>query len=230
MDKTIDALVISCQDPQLERCLQSVRSQTVPFSNIIHIDNVVPESEAFNRGAKLITAEWTMKINGDVILYPNAVETALGYIYKDTDDISIFNFGAYDAFLDTPICCFNVQKSILSSKVSYPNMLTNDSWSGKKLIRMGFKYRSLFDEGIMICTHFEDPDDFQIFRRFYARGTKSLVRIWREKLDKLYNDTKDYKYELAIKALSFGEEKKHYPTSHNIDFDRKMFEEFMSRT
>lgn len=225
--RTIEALIISCQEPQLERCLQSVRNQTVPFSNIVHIDNVVPESEAFNKGMKMIIGEWTMKVNGDFILYPNAVEMALGYI--SNDDASIYNFGLYDTFLKTPIACCNVQKSDLFEKVRYPNMLTNDSWSGRKLLRMGFKLRDLFLEGIVIGTHFEDPDEFQIFRRFYTRGTKSGVGIWKNQLTKLYNDTKDSKYEFAIKALKFGSEKRHYPTSHNIDFDREMFEKFRAR-
>lgn len=222
--RTIEALVISCQESQLERCLRSVRNQTVPFSNIVHIDNVVPESDAFNKGMKMITGEWTMKVNGDFILYPNAVEMALGYISKD--DASIYNFGLFDTFLKTPIACCNVQKSELFEKVSYPNMLTNDTWSGRKLLRMGFKLRDLFLEGIVIGTHFEDPDEFQIFRRFYTRGTKTMVRVWRNQLTKLYDDTKDPKYELAINALDFGAEKRYYPTSHNIDFDRKMFGEF----
>ena len=47
---TLEALIMSICDPQVERCVESVKNQTVPFSNIVHMKDVIPESESFNQG------------------------------------------------------------------------------------------------------------------------------------------------------------------------------------
>lgn len=220
---TMEALVISAGEPQLERCLESVKSQTIPFSNIVHIDNVVPEYIAFNSGVRKVTDEWLMKIDGDMILYKNAVEMALQCISQNKD-ISMFQFHVHDDFLDADMIGCNVCKTQLFKLVRYRNILRNDFSARKRLTKMGFKR---MNPGIVICTHAENPDEFQIFRRFYCYGVKygKRYQVWRH-ITKMFQDTGDQRYGFALKALEFGMEKAYYPGSHNIDFDKKMFDEF----
>jgi len=45
-------------------------------------------------------------------------------------------------------------------------------------------------------------------------------------LNDLFIKTGNPLYQLAIKAMEFAREKGTYPGSHNIDFDRKIYEEF----
>ena len=64
----MEALIVSVDEPQLERCLESVRNQTVPFSRIVHINGVVPQHRAIRKGIRKTSDEWVMKIDGDMIL------------------------------------------------------------------------------------------------------------------------------------------------------------------
>lgn len=219
----IGALIISVNEPQLERCLESVHNQTVPFSNITHINNIIPESVAFNTGFKAVTDELVMKIDGDFILYNNAVETAISLIPEEDPTVYVYNFRVYDAFFRGAIRGIGVMRYSVCRNSRYPNMLSNDVWFGKKMSRLGFVKKNLAP---IIATHFEDADEFQIFRRLYCQGVKYGYRYTGKVLNKLRRDTGDHVYDFALKALDFGVKKKHYPTSHNVDFDRKMFEEF----
>lgn len=219
----IGALIISADEPQLERCLEAVKNQTIPFSNITHVNNVSPESMAFNGGLAMVTDEYVMKIDGDMILRNDAVETALKYIPEENGNAYVHNFILYDSFLKQNIRgCGVIVKSIFG-KVPYPNFLTDDTWVGHKLRRMGFVIERYPE---VIGTHFNSPDEFQVFRRFYVMGVKHDKRYSWVYLERLYQETKDPLYDLAMKAVEFGIKKKYYPTSHDLNFDRKMFEEF----
>lgn len=219
----IGALIISVNEPQLERCLESVRNQTVPFSNITHINNIIPESVAFNTGLKTVTDELVMKIDGDFILYNSAVETAMSLIPEEDPTVYVYNFRVYDAFFKGNIRGIGIMRCSVCRKVRYPNMLSDDLWFGKKMTRLGFIKKNCAP---VIATHFEDADEFQIFRRLYCQGVKYGHRYTRKVLKQLYRNTGDPVYDFSLRALDFGVRKKYYPTSHNVDFDRKMFEEF----
>lgn len=222
----MEALVISAGEPQLERCLESVKKQTVPFSNIVHIANVVPQHIAFNIGIKKITDEWVMKVDGDMVLYNNAVETTINYISND-GDASIYAFRIYDDFLGGEMIGCKVYKTEALRLVDHPDSLKNDLWVEKKLRHKGFKMRK---PQIAIATHAENPDEFQIFRRFYCLGVKygKGCGPW-SNISRKFNNTGDEKYAVAMKALEFGMEKREYPGSHNIEFDRKKYDEFRER-
>jgi len=223
--RQIGALIISADEPQLERCLEAVKNQTVPFSNITHVNNVSPENMAFNSGLAMVTNEYVMKIDGDMILNKDAVETALKIIPEDNGNAYVHNFILHDSFLKQNLRGCGVMVKSIFGKVPYPNFLRNDIWVGSKLRRMGFVIEKYPE---VIGTHFDNPDEFQVFRRFYAMGVKHDKRYSWVYLEKLFEDTKDPLYKLAMDATEFGIKRKFYPTSHDINFDRKMFEEFKS--
>lgn len=225
----IEALVVSAGEPQLKRCLQAVREQTVPFSNVVHVNNVTPESVAFNTGMSLTTNKWVMKIDGDFILYPNAVEMVVNSMH-DADDVFMFAYVLDDAFLRLPIWgCGVYRRDFYTKIVRYPNMLTNDEWAGKKLRRLGYRNCRPLGAETPIATHCEDPDEFQVFRRFFTRGVKGGRRYVWAQLEKLHAQTQNPLYQLAMQAVEFGIEKGHYPTSHNLEYDKKLYEEFNER-
>jgi len=221
--RPITALIISVDEPQLPRCLEAVRNQTVPFSDIIHMNNVSPENIAFNSGIFRVQTDWFVKIDGDMILYPNALELAFGEFGEMQDGVYCYNFLLYDVFLEVNLRGCGVMNTEICRKVPYPNMLGNDLWFGKKLRTMGYKKVNCKP---IIGTHFDNPDELQVFRRFFCHGIKHNNRYVYNPLRIHYEKTSNSLYQLGLKALEFGIEKKKYPSSHNINFDKKMFEEF----
>jgi hypothetical protein len=139
----------------------------------------------------------------------------------------MFSFPVYDDFFDGPIYGCKVYKTELLRKVHHDNHITNDQHVEKRLRNKGFKGMKI---GTVIATHAENPDEFQIFRRFFIYGVKygKGYRTWSH-TKKMLNSTGDQRYAFAMKALEFGMQKSYYPGSHNIDFDREMFNEFRGR-
>jgi hypothetical protein len=232
----IEALVISNQEPQLERCLAAVHNQTVPFSNIVHIDGVAPEYIAHNTGMQMLTAEWAFNVNGDTILVENAVELALKCLEDHSkevyaDKVYSYNFGLYDTFLRTMIAGCSFFRVPICKPILYEDRLDNDLKTGPILRRKGYIIRHLEfgRRRITVGTHFDNPDEFQVFRRFYAKAMKRDSESIKDRLLRLKERYKLSVYDLALQALEFGKEKNSYPTSHDINFDREMFEEFKLR-
>jgi glycosyltransferase involved in cell wall biosynthesis len=219
----ITALVISVDEPQLPRCLEAVRNQTLPFSDIIHINNVSPENIAFNSGISEVETEWFMKIDGDMVLSPNAVEISFNEIGEMPTGVYCCNFPVYDTFFQAVMRGCGIMNTEICRRVPYPNMLGNDLWFGKKLRMMG--YRKI-NYASVIGIHFENPSELQVFSRFFCQGMKHGKKYAYESLKVHYEQTGDTLYQLGFKAIDFAIKKKNYRRSHDINFDRRMFEEF----
>jgi len=228
----IDACIRSVGEPQVARCLESVRSQVIPFANIIHVDGVVPEVEAFRALLKQVKSEWMMLIDGDMIIRPDATKIAQRYIEGETDPSVVeYQFGLYDEFIKRVINCCRVSKSSVLQGVRTKDRLENDLTIVRQIEESGLKCMRLWKEKppVVIGTHFEDPDDFQIFLRHYHAGvarTKVTLRV----LTELYEKTGDSKYDFALRALKYGLAKgyKEYPGSRNVNHDKEEYEKFIS--
>jgi len=224
----IDAMIISVQEPQLKRCVEAVRNQTVPFDTTYHLDSIIPESEAFKRGMKLVAGKWVMKIDGDMVLYPDAVEIVTAYVNRNDMGVCGYYFGLHDTFLDLNmgycgVLRTNLYQSVagerrnrLSEERKTIDILRKKGWVAKKTLK------------VIVGTHFDKPDEFQVFRKFYCTGVRENDNSFNlNRLNQLREKTGDPLYSLALDAISFAKTKnRYYPGSRNIEFDRKLYEEF----
>jgi hypothetical protein len=231
----IDAMVISVQEPQLDRCLEAVRNQDpdFAFSRIVHLDSIVPESEAVNRGLEMIDNEWVMNVGGDMILYPDATKKVLAYMQKDASErICAYYFGLRDTFLKCDMGFCGVLKTSVFGEVKRKDKLSGDLNVNIELRKRGLVIRKLLDQGIIIGTHFDKPDAFQVFKRFYCAGARANDNAWNlMTLREHFEETDDPLYLLAINAISFAKARgRSYVGSRNVEFDRKLFEEFKNGT
>jgi hypothetical protein len=141
----------------------------------------------------------------------------------DDENVVSYGFPLVDLFLQKPIYGAGVTKTEMLRKYRLPNMLSNDFWHGKKLRKLGFKRKKTED---IIGTHFDNPSEFQVFKRFFVAGIKYDQKFYWDILYWQHVKTQDPLYMLAMKAIQFGMKKKHYPFSHNLNYDREMFDEF----
>lgn len=219
----IEAMVISVGEPQLDRCLESVKNQTVSFSNVIHLDGVVPNSEAFNRGIRMTTNEWIMHIAGDTILYPNAVEIGEKYIKNVNPVICGYCFWILDTFLECNTGFCSVFRTEAFRQVEFKDTLWDDRHMMQRLRTKGWRMRKPRD---VIATHFDKPDDLQVFGRFYFHGSKFADNSFvKTRMGELYKKYGNPLYMTGMKAIEFAKVKG-YVGSPNIDLVRKMYKEF----
>ncbi len=221
----IEAFLASMNDPQLERCLGSIKNQTVPFSKFTHISDVSPASEAWNNGWKLVTEEWVAILNGDYILYPNAVEVSLDYMKTRMDDgVCTYCFGLYDPFIEEVDEMFCIARSSVYKSIKAPDKLSFDRYVGSEVKKRGWRY--VKNLSLIVGTHFENPTEYQVFNRF-ARIHKKYhmrhVRFMEKRAKELLDRTGDSRYRIALDAMKCDAE---YPGSYSVAFEKKRFEEF----
>lgn len=222
----VEALLLSVDEPQLKRSLESISNQTVPFTNLVHINGIFPQSVAYNRGVSLIKDEWFMFIGGDMCLYPNAVAHGIIKIGENGNDkVCGHIFKVYDTFIQANLGVGFYRTEVLRS-FKIRDRLCNDRKLGTELKQNGWIEKK---HGEALGTHFDKPDEFQVFRRFFILALKftgRFIETTRSQLLELEKNTGDLLYGLGVKAIDFGMVNRNYPGSHNINFDRKMFEEF----
>ncbi len=226
----IDACIRSVGEPQVKRCLDSAINQVPSFANVIHVDGIVPEVEALRALLNQVKSEWMMLIDGDMILYENAVKIAQDYIGRETDSSVVeYQFGLYDEFIKRVINSCRVSKVDAIKSVQTRDWIGNDLNIVGQMEKTGKKCLRLWkgSNPVVIGTHFENPDEFQIFVRYYHAGVLRTSRTMELLLD-LYESTKDSRYAFAMKALSYGLNKryKEYPGSRDVNYDKKEFENF----
>ncbi len=224
----VEAFLISMNDPQLERCLESIKNQTVPFSKVTHINGVSPMCDAWNKGWEMITEDWVLLLNGDEIIYPDGLETALNYMKKRMyDGIAAYCLGWYNPFLEVVDNQFSIVRSSVYKKIKAVDSIVFDRIISKEVRRQGWRYKKRLS---LICgTHFEDPTEYQVFTRFSRlpqKYSQSDVNENKERLSNLFDKTGNDLYAVALDAIEYGIQKKNYPGSYRIEFDDKAFEEF----
>ena len=228
----IDACIRSVGEPQVKRCLESARTQVLPFANIIHVDGIFPEVEALRELLRQVKSGWMMLIDGDMILSDHAVKTAQYFIDRETDESVVeYQFGLYDEFIKRAINSCRVSKVDAIKSVQTRDWIGNDLNIVGQMEKTGKKCMRLWkgNNPVVIGTHFDNPDEFQLFVRYYHAGVLRTPRTM-ELLSELYESTKDLKYAFAMKALSYGLNKryKEYPGSRDVNYDKKEFEKFKS--
>jgi hypothetical protein len=221
----IGALIVSCGEPQVERCVHSVYKQTIPFANVKHISDVVPEADAINKGIQSMDDEWTMKVDGDFILYENAVDMITRKMKSESNEgVCGWFFGLYDTFLRCDIGYASVLRTSVYKGATYQDVLRDDFAMNRYLRRNGWGIKKR--KWKIVGTHFDSPDAFQVFRRFYVQVIKYPHDPFvPERLTTLFMETGDPLYDLGLRARVYAHGKE-YPTSRNLDYDRKLFEEF----
>jgi len=227
----MEVLLCSVEEPQLERCLKSIEEQIVPFTNIVHQANIVPYSKAHNEGLPKLKDDWCMMLAGDMILHSYAVELSSHIIENDVNNIKTgaYLFGVYDTFLKQLWGGIGIYRSSTMKMLPFrdKNNFIDIHW-GRRFEALGGELNNCHEH--TLGTHFDKPDEYQVFRRFYVVGLKyngSKVSRIHAELGGLYNEIKYPLYLTAQKAMEFAAFKNGlYPGSHNIDFEKKMYEEF----
>ncbi len=223
----VEGLLLSYKDPQLGKCLEAIKNQTIQFSKLTHIAEVSPMHRAWNKAWESITEEWVGWLDGDVILYPNAVETLKNYAKPAMNErICSWSLGLYDPFLKMTDNFFCLIRSSVYRNYQAMNKASWDRYMGSWVKKGGWETRK--DQSIIVGTHFEDPNDFQVFVRFFRlpQKYKNQVSWMKSHLNKLLDNSGNHLYRVALNAIIFGAKKMNYPGSYCAEFDQEMFAEF----
>jgi hypothetical protein len=70
----ISALLLSLEEPSVERALASIRRQTLPFVDVVRVEGVRPFHRAVNDGTARVKTDHFVQVDADMILDEDCVE------------------------------------------------------------------------------------------------------------------------------------------------------------
>jgi len=224
---------IGVEEPQTKRAFDSVYKQKYGrFDPVIHKINVSPQSKAMNEinneAVQRNITEWSLWLSGDMILAESAIAWIDNYmrnIDPPNENTIEYTFGLWDTFLEEIICGCPLRRMDVYSNTIRKNVMRNDFYVRKELEKQGYEFKRPCKHAHAIGTHFDNPDEFQVFRRFKARGIKSRKNPkernnYLKKLKRLRSKNSDNKlYEQAVSAFLFGFKKASFIGAHDITID-----------
>ena len=226
----VDCIVQSFNEPQLDRCLKSIRNQTYPYYRIVNVNGVLGTNNAFRRVLSSVQTEWFSAVGGDCIYYKDALSNLIKFMEAHPHEKCCnYCLTCYDPFMEikTGFLCIARNTAFKEVMGNLSDNLTFDRSIAARLRHNGWFVRK--NMRVIAGTHFEDPDEFQVFHRFFILATKDGLRgynINKEIMENLYKRDKKPLQDMAIKALNFGIEKQVYQRSIDNNFNLQMYEEF----
>jgi hypothetical protein len=88
---TIGVIIITCGEPQFEACWRAVNAQSLRPDRIDIVRDVYPMSAAFNEALSLLSCDYSVQVDADTVLDPQALET----LYNDisSSEHNVFGIG-----------------------------------------------------------------------------------------------------------------------------------------
>jgi len=203
-----EAIIITIGEPQFDKCYEAANAQTLPFKRVSIIKDVSPLHKAYNKAMGILECENAVFIDADMILNPDAHEV-MSKMVGLTRRSYVHLFGLWDSFLKMRICGLKYYGSEALKKYPWEPVARPDVDAKDMARGQGYIVRDL-TASVEVGTHFADPDNFQIFRRFYARGQKcrileaGLCSRMVTKLYKLKERETDDRYKIATKSFKLG--------------------------
>lgn len=81
---SVSAILLSLGESGVEEAYLSLQEQTLPLSQIVHVDQVSPFSAAFNRAVESVESEFFLQCDADMVLAANCAQTLLAEMTPQT--------------------------------------------------------------------------------------------------------------------------------------------------
>jgi len=227
---TVEAVITTIGEPQTDECHKALQSQIVPFEKITVLKNVSPNSEAHNQGLEQATCNWCLFVDADMILNQGLLS-----LFKENmgagNRVYSYVYQLWDSFLKVKIKGIRLYNPKIAKKFPYKNIIGTDRIARNEAREKGFL--EIDYKKIVIGTHFLNPSDEQVYKRFLMRGIKEKHHLSGKEyvpvtlantLKKLFEETKNKQYLLAITAFQDGMKIKR-KKDYDINFGIKEYRE-----
>jgi hypothetical protein len=167
---TVGVIIFTCGEPQFEACWQSINAQTLGPDRIDVVRDVYPISAAFNEALRLLTCDYAVTLDADIVLDPDALEMLYKDISSSDDNVFAIGYRLRDPYYGS-IGFIKIYKSSLlrSRKV-------HDKCGFDRLL-----LQELSDEGYTMLrraetlgVHLPNPTPEQLFKRALGTARKFL--------------------------------------------------------
>jgi hypothetical protein len=162
---TIGVIIVTCGEPQFEACWDSVNAQSLRPDRIDIVRDVYPMSAAFNEVLRLMSCDYSVKVDADMVLDPHALETLYNHINSSEDNVFGIGYRLRDPYFGAVGHIKIYKSSVLRSRT-----VANESGYDRVLVKDLEKEGYLMDfSAETLGLHLPNPTPEELFKR--ALGT-----------------------------------------------------------
>jgi len=197
------------------------------------IRNVTPLFVARNMGLEEIKYKYVIWLDADMIMYDNILDYMMKKIATITGKYYSAVFYLKDTFLGMRLKGLRVLNGEVAVQFPFIDQIGLDRGATKRARIHGFKEYTF--ARVPVGTHFHEPEDEQVFKRFLMRGAKvhnlgtsgwdSPLKLG-SRLKRLLNERGSMQYKIAIDAFEIGQKLRH-KTGHSMVFGSKEWEKYI---
>jgi hypothetical protein len=219
--KDLECIIMYCGEPTYDYCLQSVKTQTIQPKRIIRIDNVSPISESINARHEAMELPFSVKVDSDMILYPECFEILYKALKNWPDEktkklsrelnIPLRKRYAATGMLKDPFIgimgAVHMEKTELVRSIIVEDVIGCDRFVREKMKKRGYHIHEI--ESVM-GEHWCDWSDEAIFKRHVRVGQKHFYyrdrhhNDWIRNIGRSWIEKKEDSAFLALLGYCYG--------------------------
>lgn len=169
----VSALLLTIGETTFQETLQAVERQTIPFDEVVIVENVSPFGSAFNEGVSRIKTPFFVQIDADMVLDPTCLAVLLSHVGPKTGMVVGYLRDSLQGrvrgvkLFRTDCCRLYPRVNRSDRELFFQNELMNGGW----LVEY------VEENGITLGTHEPDLRDLVYnFERFKYKGAKIGAR------------------------------------------------------
>ena len=171
---TIGVIIVTCGEPQFEACWHSVNAQSLGPDRIDVVRDVHPMSAAFNEVLRLLSCDYSVKVDADMVLDPHALETLYNDINSSEDNVFGIGYRLRDPYYGD-IGHIKIYKSSLLRSRTVNNECGYDSVLVKELNEEGYL---MLLRAETLGVHLPNPTSEELFKRSLWTAQRFLKFRW----------------------------------------------------
>jgi hypothetical protein len=188
MKNNLEVCVITMRASQLEECLRCLKM--TGYKGPIHsIKNVRPMAAAFDQMRNYSEGDWTLQLDEDMFLHPNAMEVISHFITKAEEEqpgkIGLITFKLNDHFFETTIGHLKVWRTEVLKRQHFRDIKGGDrDFNDRMTLFLGY---SIMYTGAIIAEHTEKLDSQSIYAKMRDMVQKEVLFGWKIEKERIFD-------------------------------------------
>lgn len=166
--KDLECMIMTCGEATYQKCLDSVKRQTLQPKRIVTIENYYPINESINKRHEEMTHPFSVKVDADMVLYEECFDALYTALKNASDEHYAVTGMLLDPFIGS-MGAVHMERSELVKHITVSDEIGCDRLIREEMKKRGYKILELQD---IVGEHWCDWSPEAIFKRHVRVGQK----------------------------------------------------------
>ncbi len=168
--KDLECTIIHYGEETLGYCRDSVENQTYGAAKVITVSGISPLSASLNQRHKLMELPYSVKVDADMVLYPDCFETLYKVLSRAEPHVYAVTGMLFDPLIGR-MGAVHMERTAYVRDVTFPDVIGCDRHLRKVMAEQNYHIYELED---IVGEHWSDWSAEAVFKRHMRVGQKHL--------------------------------------------------------